>query len=225
MLAKDGGINEVERTSTETANAKDWGMNEAEWTEQANAKEWGINDTEWTEKAKFPNTDLAGWGLSWVFTTCPPVHCEEPQHYLGRTRVSKPRAAVWLAAQHTTLVLRSETGGGSQIRETMIPNAVRKLHSDSRRCLRHPSPTAVFRYAIRSTKLSANEQFFAGAQTAVILLQTTQIKQGVLFIAANKVYTSTNKTTIVWIETELFFFFFFFNPEWMRLVFKCVLWR
>ena len=24
------------------------------------------------------------------------------------------------------------------------------------------------------------------------------------FIAANKVYTSTNKTTIVWIETELF---------------------
>ena len=26
------------------------------------------------------------------------------------------------------------------------------------------------------------------------------------FIAANKVYTSTNKTTIVWIETELFFF-------------------
>ena len=25
------------------------------------------------------------------------------------------------------------------------------------------------------------------------------------FIAANKVYTSTNKTTIVWIETELFF--------------------
>ena len=32
------------------------------------------------------------------------------------------------------------------------------------------------------------------------------------FIAANKVYTSTNKTTIVWIETELFFFSFLFLP-------------
>ena len=38
----------------------------------------------------------------------------------------------------------------------------------------------------------------------VCLLQTTQIKQGVSFIATNKVYTSTNKTTIVRIETELF---------------------
>ena len=46
--------------------------------------------------------------------------------------------------------------------------------------------------------------FFVGAQTIVSLLQTTQIKQGVSFTAANKVYTSTNKTTIVWIETELF---------------------
>ena len=32
------------------------------------------------------------------------------------------------------------------------------------------------------------------------------MKEGVSFVAANKVYTSTNKTTIVWIETELFFF-------------------
>ena len=62
-----------------------------------------------------------------------------------------------------------------------------------------PSTTAVFSYAIGSTKLSANEHFFCfvGAQTVVCLLQTTQIKQGVSFIAANKVYTSTNKTTIV----------------------------
>ena len=76
-----------------------------------------------------------------------------------------------------------------------------------------PSTTAVFSYAIESWKLSANEQFFVGAQTVVSLLQTIQIKQGVSFIAANKIYTSTNKTTIVWIETELFFlslFFFFF---------------
>ena len=66
------------------------------------------------------------------------------------------------------------------------------------------STTAVFSYVIRSRKLSANEQFLVGAQTEVSLLQTTQIKQGESFIAANKVYTSTNKTTIVWIETELF---------------------
>ena len=59
-----------------------------------------------------------------------------------------------------------------------------------------PSTAAVFSYAIGSRKLSANEQFFVGAQKVVGLLQTTQIKQGVSFIAVNKVYTSTNKTTI-----------------------------
>ena len=32
-----------------------------------------------------------------------------------------------------------------------------------------PSTTAVFSYAIGSTKLSANEQFFVGAQTVVSL--------------------------------------------------------
>ena len=60
-----------------------------------------------------------------------------------------------------------------------------------------PSTTAVFSYAIGSRKLSANKQFFVGAQTVVSLLQTTQIKQGVLFIAANKVYTNIDKTKIV----------------------------
>ena len=60
-----------------------------------------------------------------------------------------------------------------------------------------PSTIAVFTYTIGSRKLSAKEQFFVGAQTVVSLLQTTQIKQGVSFIAANKVYNSTNKTTIV----------------------------
>ena len=60
-----------------------------------------------------------------------------------------------------------------------------------------PSTTAVFRYAIGSRKLSANEQFFVGVQPVVSLLQTTQIKQGVSFIAANKVDTSTDKTTII----------------------------
>ena len=68
-----------------------------------------------------------------------------------------------------------------------------------------PSTTAVLSCAIGFRKLSANEHFFVGAQTVVSLLQTTQIKQGVSFIAASKVYTGANKTTIVWIETELFF--------------------
>ena len=68
-----------------------------------------------------------------------------------------------------------------------------------------PSTTAVFSYAIGPRKLSTNEQFFVGAQTVVSLWQTTQIKPGVSFIDTNKVYTSTNKTTIVWIETELSF--------------------
>ena len=56
---------------------------------------------------------------------------------------------------------------------------------------------------------SANEQFFVGAQTVVSWLQTTQIKQGVSFIAANKVYTSTNKTTIVSLNRDGTLFLFF----------------
>ena len=60
-----------------------------------------------------------------------------------------------------------------------------------------PSTTAIFSYAIGSRKLLANEQYFVGAQTVLSLLQTTQIKQGMSFIAANKVYASTNNTTIV----------------------------
>ena len=71
-----------------------------------------------------------------------------------------------------------------------------------------PSTTAVFSYAIGSRKMSANEQFLVGAQIGVRLLQTTQIKQGASFITTNKVYTTTNKTTIIWIETELFYFFY-----------------
>ena len=39
-----------------------------------------------------------------------------------------------------------------------------------------PSTTAVFSYAIGPRKLSANEQFFVGAQTVVSLLQTTHIR-------------------------------------------------
>ena len=43
-----------------------------------------------------------------------------------------------------------------------------------------PSTTAVFSYVIGSRKLSANEQFFVGAQTVLSLLQTTQIGVEVL---------------------------------------------
>ena len=46
-----------------------------------------------------------------------------------------------------------------------------------------PSTSAVFSYVIGSWKLSADEQFFVGAQIVVNLLQTIQIKQGVSFIA------------------------------------------
>ena len=39
-----------------------------------------------------------------------------------------------------------------------------------------PSTTGVFSYAIGFRKLSANEQFFVGAQRVISLLQRTQIK-------------------------------------------------
>ena len=60
-----------------------------------------------------------------------------------------------------------------------------------------PSTTAVFSYAIGSRKLSANEQFFVGAQTEVILLQRTQIISDVCFITDHVTYASSDKTKIV----------------------------
>ena len=88
-----------------------------------------------------------------------------------------------------------------------------------------PSTTAVFSYAIGSRKLSANEQFFGGAQTVVSLLQTTQIVSDVCFITDHVAYASSNKTKIVLIETELLFFLLLFYLGWMRLMFTCVLGR
>ena len=81
-----------------------------------------------------------------------------------------------------------------------------------------PSTTAVFSYTIWSRKLSANEQVFVGAQTVVCLLQTTQILKlyqafvtnnsdyirRLFYITDHVAYTSSNKTKIVWIKTELF---------------------
>ena len=60
-----------------------------------------------------------------------------------------------------------------------------------------PLTTAVFSYAIGSRKLSANEQFFVGAQTVVSLLQTTQIISDVCFRADHAAYASSNKTKFV----------------------------
>ena len=68
-----------------------------------------------------------------------------------------------------------------------------------------PSTSAVFNYVIGSWKLSANEQFFVGAQTVVSLLQTTQTISDVCFLTDHVAYASSNKTKIVWIETELSF--------------------
>ena len=70
-----------------------------------------------------------------------------------------------------------------------------------------PSSTAVFSYVLGSRKLSANEQYFVGAQTVVSLLQTTQIISDICFITDPVVYASSYKTKILWIEMELFFFF------------------
>ena len=60
-----------------------------------------------------------------------------------------------------------------------------------------PSTTAVFSYAIGSRKLSANKQFFIGAQTIVSLFQTIQIISDVCFITYHVAYASSNKTKFV----------------------------
>ena len=69
-------------------------------------------------------------------------------------------------------------GGGSKASRTDIRGC--KLQALVYDIL--PSTTAVFSYAIGSRKLSANEQFFVGAQTVVSLLQTTQIISDVCFV-------------------------------------------
>ena len=72
--------------------------------------------------------------------------------------------------------------------------------------LRHPSFNHCSSHTVQKTRLTS---IFCWCSNSSKFF-TTQIKQGVLFTAANKVYTSTNKTTVVLIETELSFFFFFF---------------
>ena len=74
----------------------------------------------------------------------------------------------------------------SQLRHPSLEEgaAMRCSESNSKHSLSYdilPSTTAVSSYAIGSRKLSANEQFFVGAQTVVSLLPTTRIKLGVSF--------------------------------------------
>ena len=71
-----------------------------------------------------------------------------------------------------------------------------------------PSTTALFSYAIGSRKLAANDQFFVGAQTVVNLLQTTEIKQGVSFIAAKKFTPAQIKPQSFESRRNSFFFVF-----------------
>ena len=54
--------------------------------------------------------------------------------------------------------------------------------------------------------------FFVGAQTVVHLLQTTQVQQGMSFIAANKVYTSKNKNQNRLNRDTTLFLSLFFKP-------------
>ena len=60
-----------------------------------------------------------------------------------------------------------------------------------------PSTIAVFSYAIWSRKLSAKEQFFCWCSDSSEFVTNNSNETSVSFIAANTVYTSTNKTTIV----------------------------
>ena len=53
-----------------------------------------------------------------------------------------------------------------------------------------PSTTAIFSYAIGSRKLSANKQFFVGAQAVASLLQATLIISDICFITDHVAYTS-----------------------------------
>ena len=95
-----------------------------------------------------------------------------------------------------------------------------------------PSTTAVFSYVIGSRKLSANEQFFVGVSTnsSKFVTNNSNKTRHVIYSRQQSLHQHIIcKTTVVWIEIQLFFslffsfFFFFFCPGWMRLMFTWVL--
>ena len=94
---------------------------------------------------------------------------------------------------------RSYTRLTFQIRQTLLFPAAVTSHHKLQALVYDilPSTTVVFSYAIGSRKLSANKQFFVGAQTVVSWLQTTQIISDVCFITDYIDYTRSNKTKIV----------------------------
>ena len=136
------------------------------------------------------------------------------QSDLRERRDETASATAGRAFNPTASTQRTGTEPATQTMKLVSVHGERKLRTLVYDIL--PSTTAVFCYAIGSRKLSANEQFFVGAQTAVRLLQTAQIISDVYFITDHVVYASSDKTKIVWIETELSFFSFF-DPGWMRL--------
>ena len=164
--------------------------------------------------------------------TCPPRFWQNDRDLLLATAVTRGWNGYRNKSQHRKLTLEKKILPPlSQLSKilydkVLIDTELLKLQALVYAIL--PSTTAVFSYAIGSRKLSANEQFFGGVQTVVSLLQT-QIKQGVSFIATNKVYTSTNKTTIVKSRRNSFsfflFFFFLLLPGWTHVMFTCVFWR
>ena len=83
-----------------------------------------------------------------------------------------------------------------------------------------PSTTAVFSYAIGSRKLSANEQFFVGAQTVVGLLQTARITSDNCFITYHVAMPAQIKPQSFELRQNSFLY-----PGWMHLMFTCVLGR
>ena len=66
--------------------------------------------------------------------------------------------------------------------------------------------------------MSANEQFFVGAQTVVRLFQTTQIISDVCFITDHVAYASSKNLNCLNRDRTLFFFY----PGWMRRVWRKV---
>ena len=87
-----------------------------------------------------------------------------------------------------------------------------------------PPATAVFSYAIGSRKLSANEQFFCWCSNSSEFVTNNSNKTRRVIYSRQQSFHHTNKTTIVWIKTELSLLFLP-RVDTSTLMFTCVLWR